>query len=84
MKILLLPILLFPLFLFGQPVKNDTKIIVTVDTANVYNKIVSELFDKGYSVETKDDGLKFIVSTENVLLLQLLLPLLSPAVFVPT
>ncbi len=48
-----------------QPIKKDTKIIVSPsDSANLFNRIVMALYEKGYSIETKDEQLKFIASTE--------------------
>jgi hypothetical protein len=62
----ILQLLLIPTFSFSQkPVKKDTKIIVIpTDTINLLNKISIALYEKGYSIESKDEQLKFIASTE--------------------
>ena len=45
--------------------KKDSKIIVTAsDTGNLFNRIVLSLYEKGYSLENKDQELGFISTTE--------------------
>jgi hypothetical protein len=56
-------LLILPLLMFGQN-KKDTKIIVPADTVNILNKLVSEFYDKGFSIERRDDQVKFVETTE--------------------
>lgn len=45
--------------------KGDTKIIVEViDTTNLFNKVAMAFYEKGFSLEQKDDQLKFIATDE--------------------
>lgn len=62
MKILIL--LLFPVLVSAQK-KGDNKIIVKAsDTTNLFNRVVLSLYDKGYSLEQKDESLKYLATTE--------------------
>ncbi len=64
MKVLLVVLILLPCAGFCQS-KNDTKIIVVVDdTINVLNRIASILYDKGYSMEEKDESVGFLMTKE--------------------
>lgn len=45
--------------------KNDKKIIVTVtDTVNLFNRIALSLYDKGYTLENKDQELGFLSTND--------------------
>lgn len=45
--------------------KKDSKIIVTVaDTANLFNTVVSKLFEKGFTILQKDESLGLIATGE--------------------
>lgn len=62
MKILLTLCLLFSVSCYSQS-KGDSKIIVAVgDTSNLVNRVVKSLYERGYSIETKDMG--FIVTND--------------------
>lgn len=57
-------LLLIPTICFAQS-KGDTKIIVkTSDTANLFNRVVSYLYDNGYSLERKDSEAGFLLTDE--------------------
>lgn len=48
--------------------KGDTKIIVTpADTSNLFNRIVLFLYESGYTLESKDETLRFIATSEKSL-----------------
>jgi len=68
--------LLFVFFLFSidnrtfsqEPKKGDAKIIVIPsDTANLFKRVVLALLEKGYTIESKDEQLKYIASSEMAL-----------------
>lgn len=53
-SIFIIGLFLIPALSFGQN-KKDTKIIVKVsDTANLFNRLVSSFYDRGYTLEEKD------------------------------
>lgn len=47
-----------------KPPKKSSKIVVSADTAGVFNKIVLSLYDLGYTIESRDDVNKFVLSGE--------------------
>jgi hypothetical protein len=56
--------LLWALTSFSQE-KKDSKIIVTVsDTTNLFNRLALAFYEKGYSLENKDQQLKVIFTNE--------------------
>lgn len=66
-KFLLFLPLLFSIATYGQtPPKKSSKIIVlTKDTSNTaINQIARALFERGYTIDTKDEQLKHIVTKE--------------------
>jgi hypothetical protein len=59
--------LLIPTLSFAQQ-KKDTKIIVTVqDTTNILNRIALALYEKGYTLDQKDEAVKFIATKEKAI-----------------
>jgi hypothetical protein len=67
MKQLLLLLLVLPLFIFAQePPKKASKIIVLrKDTSNsLLDKIALELFNRRFTIETRDDKLKYLTTKE--------------------
>lgn len=65
MKYVIVALFLIPLLSFGQK-KGDTRIIVKAsDTSNLFNRVVSYLYDKGYSLERKDDVNEFLQTDEH-------------------
>jgi hypothetical protein len=65
MKYVIATLFLIPLLSFGQQ-KGDTRIIVKAsDTSNLFNRVVSYLYDKGYSLERKDDVNGFLQTDEH-------------------
>jgi hypothetical protein len=66
MKVLLF-LVFFPVICFGQQ-KKDSKIIVTVqDTANLFDRVTLQLYERGYTLEQKDQALGFLSTTEKPL-----------------
>lgn len=64
MKYLLLSLFLIPTLSYSQA-KRDTKVIVTVsDTSNLFNRVVMSLYERGYTLEQKDEKLNFIATGE--------------------
>jgi hypothetical protein len=64
MKAILLSLVLIPTLCFSQQ-KKDSKIIVTAsDSVNLVNRLSLALYEKGYSLEQKDEGLGFISTSE--------------------
>jgi hypothetical protein len=64
MKYLFLCLFLIPAICFSQS-KGDTKIIVKAsDTANLFNRVVSYLYEQGYSLERKDEVAGFLQTDE--------------------
>lgn len=54
--------LFVPSFALSQT-RKDTKIIVTLaDTANAFNRLALKLYENGYTVEKKDEQVKFLVT----------------------
>ena len=50
-----------------KPPKGTTRMAVTVtDTTNLYNRISLLLYEKGFSIDNRDQGLGFIASSEKV------------------
>jgi hypothetical protein len=63
-QILLCLFLICALYSLGQQ-KNDSKVIVTVtDTANLFNRLAMAFYEKGYTMETKDESAGFINTKE--------------------
>ena len=58
-------LLLFSTSICFAQSKHDSKIIVTPDdTTNLFNRVVLSLYERGYTLETKDEQLKFIATGE--------------------
>lgn len=56
-----------PCLSFAQQ-KKDSKIIVTPsDTSNLINRVALWLYDNGYSIDQKDESVKFIQSSEKTM-----------------
>jgi hypothetical protein len=67
MRIILLSFLLASNSLFAQSY-GETKILVKVkDTQNLFNRIVSYLYENGYTLETKDEAFHFISTNEKAI-----------------
>jgi hypothetical protein len=64
MKSLLIGLFLIPTLCFCQQ-KKDSKVIVSVsDTSNLFNRITLALYEKGYTLDTKDESVGFIKTKE--------------------
>ncbi len=62
---LILLLIFYSISYSQQLQKKDTKIIVvSADTSNLFNRIILALFERGYSIESKDEQLKLLASTE--------------------
>lgn len=60
-------LLFFPASLFAQQ-KKDSKVIVTVsDTSNLFNRVALQFYERGYTLEQKDQQVGFISTTEKPL-----------------
>lgn len=50
---------------FSQSAKDQRLILTPTDTTNLFNRLVMVLYDRGYTLEQKDDNLKFVATTEH-------------------
>jgi hypothetical protein len=49
---------------FSQSAKDQKVILTPADTSNLFNRLVMALYDRGYTLEQKDDALKFVATSE--------------------
>jgi hypothetical protein len=60
-------LLLIPTLSFAQS-KHDTKIIATVqDTTGLFNRVSLAFYEAGYTMEQKDDALKFLATAPKII-----------------
>lgn len=62
MKYIILPLLLVTCIANAQQKKDSKIIVAATDTTNAFNMVALKLYEAGYTVDQRDDQVKFLVT----------------------